>query len=102
MSDVEKYIATRKRKGPRFVENFEGGYELFELSTAVRIAREAAGYTHASLAKKLGTKRAIVSRVEQSTGEVRVAVLARYLETLGLKLALVPIEREEAPRAVSQ
>ncbi len=45
MSDVEKYIAQRKKTHPQFAEGFEEGYEEFEIGVLLRQAREEAGLT---------------------------------------------------------
>ena len=39
MSDVEKYIAERKKTDPEFAEGFEEGYKEFELGVLMRQAR---------------------------------------------------------------
>ena len=40
MSDVEKYIAKRKKTDPEFAEGFEEGYKEFEFGVLLRQARE--------------------------------------------------------------
>ena len=50
MSEVEKYIAKRKKTDPEFAEGFEEGYKEFEFGVLLRQAREEAGLTHSLLA----------------------------------------------------
>ena len=49
MSDVEKYIAERKKTDPEFAEGFEEGYKEFEFGVLLRQAREEAGLTQEQL-----------------------------------------------------
>ena len=44
MSDVEQYIAGRKRTDAEFAEEFEAGYREFEIGVLLRQAREADGH----------------------------------------------------------
>lgn len=43
MDDLERHIETRKRRSPKFAEEFEVGYERFKVGVALRMAREEAG-----------------------------------------------------------
>ena len=45
MSDLEEYIARRKKRDREFVEGYEFGYEQFKLGALLRQAREEAGLT---------------------------------------------------------
>ena len=45
MSDLKKYIATRKKTDKEFAEGFEEGYEQFKIGVILRQARESAGLT---------------------------------------------------------
>ena len=45
MSDVEKYIAERKKTDPEFAEEFEEGYKEVEFGVLLRQAKEEAGLT---------------------------------------------------------
>ena len=56
MSDVERYIEKRKKQNPHFAKDYESGYQIFEFSVMLREARERAGVTQESIAKKLCTR----------------------------------------------
>lgn len=86
MSDVERYIKGRKRKGPRFAKNFESGYDAFEFSVMLRQARERAGITQEVVAKKLRTKKSAISRIENHAEDIRLSTLDKYAKALGKTL----------------
>lgn len=86
MSDVERYIETRKKRSAKFAENFESGYEAFEFSVMLREARERAGITQEMIAKKLRTKKSAISRIENHAEDIRLSTLGRYAKALGMKL----------------
>ncbi len=86
MGDVERYIERRKKRSPKFEENFEPGYEAFEFSVMLREAREKAGITQETVAKKLHTKKSAISRIENHAEDIRLSTLGRYAKALGKKL----------------
>jgi HTH-type transcriptional regulator/antitoxin HipB len=86
MSDVERYIQKRKKRSPGFAKNFESGYEAFEFSVMLRQARERAGVTQETLAKKLRTKKSAISRIENHAEDIRLSTLDRYARALGMRL----------------
>ena len=57
MSDVEEYIARRKKADSEFAEGFEGGYKEFEFGVLLRQARVEAGLTQEQLARLMHTKK---------------------------------------------
>jgi HTH-type transcriptional regulator/antitoxin HipB len=86
MSDLERYIEARKKRSPKFAENFESGYDAFEFSVMLREVRERTGMTQEALAKKLRTKKSAVSRIENHAEDIRLSTLAKYAKALGKKL----------------
>ena len=88
MSDVERYIENRKKRSPKFAENFEPGYEAFEFSIMLREARERAGITQEMIAKKLRTKKSAISRIENHADDVRLSTIRRYAEAVGANLQI--------------
>jgi HTH-type transcriptional regulator / antitoxin HipB len=86
MSDVEKYIARRKKERPRFEKGFEAGYRAFEFSVMLRRARERVGVTQEHVARKLRTKKSAISRIENHAEDVRLSTLDKYANALGMKL----------------
>ncbi len=88
MSDLERYIASRKRRSPKFAHNFESGYEAFEFSVMLRLARERAGITQEMIARKLRTKKSAISRIENHAADIRLSTLDKYAKALGKKLTV--------------
>ncbi len=86
MSDIERYIERRKKRSPKFESNFESGYEAFEFSVMLRQARESAGITQETVARKLHTKKSAISRIENHAEDIRLSTLGRYAKALGKKL----------------
>jgi ribosome-binding protein aMBF1 (putative translation factor) len=86
MSDVERYIKTRKRHNPKFAENFETGYDAFKFSVMLRQARQQAGITQEMIAKRLRTKKSAISRIENHAEDIRLSTLGKYAKALGMKL----------------
>ncbi len=88
MSDIEKYIARRKKERPRFEDGFEAGYRAFEFSIMLRQARERAGETQEHVARKLRTKKSAISRIENHAEDVRLSTLEKYANALGMRLMI--------------
>ena len=88
MSDVEKYIALKKKRRPRFERGFEAGYRAFEFSVMLRQARERAGATQEQIARKLRTKKSAISRIENHAKDVRLSTLDKYATALGMRLTI--------------
>jgi HTH-type transcriptional regulator/antitoxin HipB len=86
MSDVEKYISRRKAKSAKFAKDFEEGYRAFEFSVMLRKAREDAGVTQETIARKLRTKKSAISRIENHAEDIRLSTLEKYANALGRKL----------------
>jgi len=86
MSDVERYIAKRKKKSARFAKDFESGYQAFEFSVMLRQARERAGVTQEKIARKLRTKKSAISRIENHAEDIRLSTLEKYARALGMRL----------------
>ena len=88
MSDVEKYIAKRKKTDPEFAEGFEEGYKEFEFGVLLRQAREEAGLTQEQLAKLMHTKKTAISRLENRAGDIKLSTLRKAARALGKELEL--------------
>lgn len=86
MSDVEKCIERRKAKNPKFAKDLEEGYRAFEFSVMLRKAREDAGVTQETIARKLRTKKSAISRIENHAEDIRLSTLEKYANALGRKL----------------
>ena len=86
MNDVEKYIVKRKKQSARFAKDFESGYEKFEFSVILKQARENSGITQEVVAKRLGTKKSAISRIENHAEDIRHSTLGKYAKAVGKKL----------------
>ena len=88
MSDVERYIASRKASGAEFAEEFEEGYMGFEFGVLLRLVREDAGLTQEQLARLMHTKKTAISRLENRAGDIRLSTLRKAARALGKELVL--------------
>lgn len=94
MSDVKKYIEERSQHDQAFALNFNSGYEDFKIGVLLRQVREAAGLTQEELARKMNTKKSVISRMENHADDIRLSTLRRYAEALGADIKI----RVEQPR----
>jgi HTH-type transcriptional regulator / antitoxin HipB len=68
---------------------YERSYKLFELGILVSEARKKKGLTQEELAKKIGSSKSYISKIENGVKEARVSTLQRIIEDgLGGKLHL--------------
>lgn len=86
MSDLKKYIETRKEKDEDFALNFNEGYQVFKIGTMLKEAREAAGITQQELATRLCTKKSAISRMENHAEDVKLSTLEKFASSLGKSL----------------
>ena len=86
MDDLDKYIETRKKLSPKFVKNFDKGYEQFKIGILLKQARLEAGFTQEQVAKKLRTKKSAISRIENHAEDIRLSTLEKYAHALGRRL----------------
>ncbi|WP_430812091.1 MULTISPECIES: helix-turn-helix domain-containing protein [unclassified Carboxylicivirga] len=70
-------------KGTKKREELESGYENFKLGTLLHEARLKKGMTQAELAKKVGTTKSYISKIENNVKEVRLSTLQKIVQ-LGL------------------
>ncbi|MEN8191826.1 MAG: helix-turn-helix transcriptional regulator [Bacteroidota bacterium] len=88
MSDLQKYIAKRKESDSEFAENYDVGYQNFKIGVILRQMRKDSGITQEELAKKLKTKKSVISRIENHAEDIRLSTLNKYAETLGRSLKI--------------
>jgi len=86
MSDLKKYIATRKKTDKAFAAGFEEGYEQFKIGVILRQARESAGLTQEELAVRLKTQKTAISRIENHAEGIKLSTLDRVAKALGKRL----------------
>ena len=88
MSDLQEYIAKRKKRDSGFAEGFEINYEQFKLGVLLRQAREAAGVTQEELACRMNTKKSAISRIENHAEDVKLSTLEKFAQAIGKTLRL--------------
>ncbi len=86
MSDVRKYVKSRKTRDPKFAENFDIGYADFKIGVLFKQARESAGLTQEEVAKRLNTHKSAISRIENHAEDIRLSTLERFATVLGKQL----------------
>lgn len=86
MSDLKKYINTRKEKDKDFSLNFDQGYQAFKIGIMLKEARETAGITQEELAVRLSTKKSAISRIENHAEDVKLSTLEKFASSLGKNL----------------
>ncbi len=77
-------IGTKKRN------EFEERAQYFVISEMLKEARLEANLTQEQLAKKIGTKKSYISRVENGSCDIQLSTLYRIFEEgLGRKISLI-------------
>lgn len=70
-------------------ENYEEGFETFKLGAMLHDLRKEQGLTQEQLAKKCGTTKTYISRIENNASDIRLSTLMRIIrEGLGGHLKL--------------
>ncbi len=82
-SDLEKYVGKRKAKDLVFAEGFDTGYADFKIGVLLRQARESAGLTQEQIAERIGTKKSVISRIENHADNVTLITLKSYAKAVG-------------------
>ena len=83
ISDLTKYIERRKSKDLVFSEGFDSGFADFKIGILLRQARESAGMTQEQVATQLGTKKSVISRIENHADNVKLTTLKQYARAVG-------------------
>jgi len=86
MSDLQQYIAKRRKIDHEFEENFDEGYQSFKLGTLLRQAREVSGLTQDEIAARLNTNRSAIARMEKHAENIKLSTLERFALSIGRKL----------------
>ena len=70
-------------------EKYEEGFETFKLGVMIQELRKEKGLTQEQLAKKCGTTKTYISRIENDASDIRLSTLMRIIrEGLGGHLKL--------------
>ena len=88
MSDLQKYIAERKKADKEFAKDYDVGYEEFKIGVLIREARTSSGLTQEELAMKLDTTKGAISRIENHAEDIKLSTLKKVAEALGKKLTI--------------
>jgi len=93
VSDLTAYIEKRKSNDLTFSEGFDSGYADFKIGVLLRQARESAGLTQEQVATQLGTKKSVISRIENHADNVTLTTLKQYARAVGrnVKITLVSV-----------
>lgn len=77
------------KRGTPEREKFEGGFEAFKLGVMIQELRKESGLTQEQLAKKCGTTKSYISRIENNASDIRLSTLMRIIrEGFGRQLKL--------------
>jgi HTH-type transcriptional regulator/antitoxin HipB len=101
VDDLDRMLA-QYADDPEFADGFERGHQAFKLGAMLLAAREEAGLTQAEVARRIGTHKSAISRMENHAEDIRVSTLQRYAEAVGcfLSLELRPESEGTIPTAV--
>lgn len=81
--DLERYIARRKARSADLARRFEEGYQVFKIGALLQAEREKAGLTQVELARRIGTTKTAISRLENSGRDIRFSTVERIAAALG-------------------
>ena len=77
------------KRGNKKREQWEQGFEAFKLGVLLEEARLKLGMTQEELAKKSGTNKSYISRIENDASDIRLSTLMRIIQdVLGGQLKL--------------
>ncbi len=68
------------KRGTNKRDKLESGYEAFKIGALIQEARLKKGLTQEELAKKCGTTKSYISRIENNIKEVRISTLQKIVE----------------------
>ena len=67
------------KRGTAEREKFEEGFEAFKLGVMIQELRKENGMTQEQLAKKCGTTKTYISRIENNASDIRLSTLMRII-----------------------
>lgn len=68
------------KRGTKKRDELELGYENFKIGVMLQQARLEKGLTQEELAKKVGTSKSYISKIENNIKEVRISTLQKIVE----------------------
>jgi ribosome-binding protein aMBF1 (putative translation factor) len=91
MKALQRTIEKRKKNDSVFrshFQEFEDGYREFKLGVFLWEARTQSGLTQQELAEKIGTKKTMISRLENHAENVRLSTLQKIAHALQKELKI--------------
>lgn len=88
MDDLDRSIAEREALDPEFADEYDEGYENFKIGVLLQLSREQAELTQEEVARKMGTKKSAISRIENHADSITLSTLRKYAKALGKKVHL--------------
>jgi len=88
MSDLDRYIKSRKKTDPEFARGFDEGYRDFKIGVILKQAREEAGLTQEQLADRVGTQKTAISRIENHAEDIKLSTIQKVAKALGKSLEI--------------
>lgn len=77
------------KKGSKSRDEFEAGFEAFKLGVMLQELRAKEGMTQEQLAKKCGTTKSYISRIENNASDIRLSTIMRiFSEGFGKQIRL--------------
>ena len=68
------------KRGTKKREELEAGYDNFKIGALIHEARLEMGMTQEQLAKKVGTTKSYISKIENDIMEVRISTLQKIIQ----------------------
>jgi DNA-binding XRE family transcriptional regulator len=87
MSKLQQ-LKTRALQNPQVQREYEALTEEFELIDKLLKMRESAGLTQEALARKMGTKKSNVCRLEKGNTNPSLSTLKRYAKACGFEITM--------------
>ena len=88
MSDLSKYINKRKASDPEFASGYDSGFEEFKIGLMIKELRLKEGMTQEELARRMNTKKSVISRMENHSEDIRLSTLGKVAEVFGKRLQI--------------
>ena len=96
MDDLDRMIAAEVARDPHFMRGIEGFDRAAEIIDQLVAARTAAGISQAELARRMGTSRAALNRIETHRQDPGLSTISRYAAYIGYQL-----DAKRLPRAAA-
>jgi DNA-binding XRE family transcriptional regulator len=68
------------KRGTKERDELEAGYETFKMGALIHDTRVEMGMTQEQLAKKVGTTKSYISKIENNVKEARISTLQKIIE----------------------